>query len=324
EYCERLATTVFKAKISDVRPLSGHVSVLAALLALTSPQDEFLMIGDDNGGYPLEAQPFQRKKTTIPFVDQTTIDLAATLQMIREKHPPLVFLGCSFMPFPQPVKPVAEAVHEYDGILVYDASHPLGLIAGGEFQDPLREGADVMIGSTHKTLPGPQGGICVGNHEEAMQKIRKTLGFPCVLVDNNHLHRIAALAATLEEIQEHGKEYAQQIVRNTKSLSTQLFEYGFPLYGEDRGFSQSHVSWWPVDSVESGMAIKDQLQMNNVIVDVGVRFGSQELTRRGMKEKEMLQVATYVSRAHELEEPDMRLQKEIQQFVSTFDSAHYC
>ena len=160
DYCEDIAKEVYNCKYANIRSLSGHMSVLGALLSLTKQGDIFFITGDENGGYPLLPDPYHRKPIYIPYTDATTIDVEKTVQMIRKQKPPLVFLGCSFLPFPHPVTEIAEAVHVYDGHLVFDASHPLGLIAGGEFQDPLKEGADVMIGSTHKTFPGPQGQKC--------------------------------------------------------------------------------------------------------------------------------------------------------------------
>ncbi len=67
--------------------------------------------------------------------------------------------GASLFLFPHPVEEAREVCDEVGASIVYDAAHVLGLIAGGQFQDPLSEGADVVTGSTHKTFPGPQGGI---------------------------------------------------------------------------------------------------------------------------------------------------------------------
>src|SRR5207244_13570412 len=97
--------------------------------------------------------------------------------------------------------------------VVYDGSHVLGLIAGGEFQRPLQEGAELLLGSTHKSLFGPQGGIIVGKKEvEAEVKGRQFPG----LVDNAHWNRIAALTWALDEARRNGRKYAARVIENAR------------------------------------------------------------------------------------------------------------
>ena len=111
--------------------------------------------------------------------------------LCREGRPPkLVMFGGSVFPFPHPVRELAEIFREVGGTIAYDAAHVAGLIAGGRFQDPLREGADVVTLSTHKTLPGPQHGAVVSLEKHAERIKRAT--FPG-LVSNHHLHAVAGL-----------------------------------------------------------------------------------------------------------------------------------
>ena len=125
-------------------------------------------------------------------------DPEKSIEVIRAERPDLVVLGGSYMLFPHPVKELAEAVHEYGGLLAYDGSHVLGLIAGGVFQDPLREGADILFASTHKTFPGPQGGLILTNEEEYYRKLSKNVFHK--IADNIHFNKIAALAVSLSLI----------------------------------------------------------------------------------------------------------------------------
>ena len=112
-----------------------------------------------------------------------------------------------------------EVAEEVGARIMYDGAHVLGLIAGGYFQDPLREGADMLVGSTHKTFPGPQGGIILcrdelaGDIDEAV--------FPG-LVSNHHLHHMAGLGIATAEMLEFGREYAGQIIKNAKKLAESL------------------------------------------------------------------------------------------------------
>ncbi len=125
-------------------------------------------------------------------------------------------------------------------VLVFDGSHVLGLIAGNHFQDPLREGAQVLLGSTHKSFFGPQGGIILADKEH--DEVMKAKIYPR-FVDNAHWNRIATLTLTLAETREFGREYAEQVIRNAKALGKSLHDYDFPVKCSHLGFTQSHQSY---------------------------------------------------------------------------------
>ncbi len=125
--------------------------------------------------------------------EEGTIDIKASKDIIYRERPKLIILGASFILFPHPVKEIAEIAKDVGALTIYDGSHVLGLIAGNSFQDPLREGADILLGSTHKTFPGPQGGIIITNNDEIYETLKNFLDFPPVMVDNPHINRIAAL-----------------------------------------------------------------------------------------------------------------------------------
>jgi len=162
-----------------------------------------------------------------------------SLEYIAQNKPKVVVLGSSLILFPQPVREVAEEVHRYGGSLVYDGSHVMGLIAGGVFQDPLREGADVLVGSTHKSFFGPQGGLILSNDSEFMAKLSSN--FLHVTQDNPHPNRVAALGVALAEAEKWGAQYASRVVLNSKRLAKLLFEEGLPVTPNTReDFTQSH------------------------------------------------------------------------------------
>ncbi|MFX0103572.1 MAG: hypothetical protein ACFFCS_28680, partial [Candidatus Hodarchaeota archaeon] len=207
---EELAKELFRAKHAFITPLSGNLCDLAVLLAFSGPGDKVAMVADEDGGYPLNLEFFGRERVNLPMdIGKFNLDCDAAIGLIQGEKPRLVILGTSFILHPIPrIKEIVDVTHSYGGLVVYDASHPLGLIAGGQFQDPLREGVDCMIGSTHKSFPGPQGGLVFTNDGKLKEKLDVVVGAdptaPLVLVDNPHPGRIAALGITLEEMIDHG------------------------------------------------------------------------------------------------------------------------
>ena len=202
---EEIARKVFGARYADVRSLSGHTADMAVLLSLTAAGDKILSVHPDNGGYPGITHLglgslLKLQNLYFPYDDRSVnIEPKESAQLIRSAGPKVVFFGSSFIPFPHPAKQLSNVA---DGTCVYDGSHVLGLIAGGEFQDPLREGCSLLIGSTHKSFPGPQGGIILSNDEEAFNRVAGKI-HPGI-VDNIHLDRVAALAVALIEMLQFG------------------------------------------------------------------------------------------------------------------------
>jgi glycine hydroxymethyltransferase len=186
----------------------------------------------------------------------------------------------------------------------YDAAHVLGLIAGGEFQDPLREGCVVMSASTHKTLPGPQHGILLGEFADPELKKRLEAGaFPGV-TSNHHLNAMAALTVSLAEHLEFGREYAQRTVANARALAQALHDKGFDVLAEKLGFTRSHTIAVRVEKEGGGEPVAKRLAAAGIIANKnllpgdrspkfpgGVRLGTPEVTRLGMGEREMVRIA---------------------------------
>jgi glycine hydroxymethyltransferase len=206
------------------------------------------------------------------------------------------------------------------------------LIGGGKFQDPLAEGADLLVGSTHKTFPGPQGGIILCT-DELKNTIDEAV-FPGV-VSNHHLHHLAALGIALAEMLEFGQNYADQIIRNAKSLAQNLHELGFNVLCENLGFTESHQVAMDVSNIGSAAKIAKTLEKNNIILnknllpwdDVnrsdnpsGIRIGTQELTRRGLKESHMVEVAEFIKKVV-IDDKDVK--SEVSDFICPYDTVNY-
>jgi len=143
-------------------------------------------------------------------------------------------------------------------------------------------------------------------------------------VDNAHWNRIAALTLALAEMKAYGKEYAGQVVRNAQSLAKALAEDGFPVACPQLGYTQSHQVLLDYGGYEEGGVIARKLEKANIIVDVGVRLGVCEVTRRGMKEKEMQRIALFIKRVVVGGEDPRRVKEDVMKLVKEFQEIEYC
>ena len=321
--CNDLARSVFKAEFADCRATSGVVANLAIYSAFSNPGDTMIASSIPTGGHishgkkehsgtaglvhglTIEHFPFSKENMTIDVeLTKKKIDT-----MISEgKGPKIAMFGGSLFLFPHPVKELSEFLHERNVYINYDGAHVAGLIAGGQFQDPLREGVDSMTMSSHKTLWGPQGGIIV-SVEKYSDPIKKAI-FPGN-TSSHHLHHVAGKAVALAESLEFGEEYAKQVIKNAKMLAYSLANHGFNVLGEKRGYTESHQLAVDVSNYGDGGTIEKDLEKCNIILNrqllpgdikegrnyfhpSGVRIGVPEVTRLGMKEDEMQEIATFI------------------------------
>jgi glycine hydroxymethyltransferase len=161
----------------------------------------------------------------------------------------------------------------------------MGLLAGGQFQPDALENSDIVLGSTHKTFFGPQGSIMLTNNEEIYSHIQKNLTWRAI--DNFHIARVAGLGVALEEMLRHGKDYARNVIRNSRSLGKDLDSLGVPVM-HSPWYSESHQLHLSPDGLKKkGMdraAFSRNLENNGIIVDREGRIGTAEMTRMGIDE----------------------------------------
>ena len=338
-----LAKKVFRVRHADPRLISGTVANMAVYFALLEPGDIMTSVALSHGAHISSAKfgaAGMRGVNNInyPFdLDRMAIDVDETAKLIRLVKPKVAAFGQSVFLFPTPLKELADAFEEADCDVWYDGAHVMGLIAGGKFQDPLHEGADVLTGSTHKTLPGPQHGILLSDSddEKFIKKLQRAV-FPGV-VSNHHLHAMAALGVTLAEFVEFGRAYADQIVRNAKALAQALHERGIKVLAEKHGFTESHTIATDVSSLGGGAQIAADLEKASIITNKnllpwdtspvkpsGVRLGTQELTRLGMKEPQMREVADLFARVAVKHEATEKVAADVGGMRKEFNTIHYC
>ena len=349
-----LAKKLYKAEFADVRPISGVVANLVMYTAAMEPMERMMALSIAHGGHISHARAnlggtagaIRGHKVRNWVFDDTefNIDVDESIKLIRdlqEKGDEVKFLlfGGSVFPFPHPVKEFREIADEYGMTIGYDSAHVSGLIAAGFFQDPLREGADMMTASTHKTMPGPQHGIVLAK-EEFAERIKRA-SFPGLL-SNHHLHNVAGLAVALAEMTEFGVEYSKQIMKNAKALAQSLHERGWSVIGEHKGFTESHVVLVDVTEtpMKDGATVEENLEDANIIINRnllpwdkkrgrdyktpgGIRLGSSELTRLGMKESEMDAVAEFLDRVVMKGEDVKKIATEVTEFRKDYQKVHY-
>jgi glycine hydroxymethyltransferase len=161
------------------------------------------------------------------------------------------------------------------------------------------------------------------------------------MVSNHHLHAVAGLAIACAEMLEFGKEYASQIVKNAQALAQALYEKGFNVLAEHKGFTQSHVILIDVTKIGDGGTIEETLEKANVIInrnllpwDIkegrhfmhpgGIRMGVSEVTRLGMKESEMKEIAEFIKRAIIDKAPLENVRSDVAEFRKDYQKVHYC
>jgi|Deesub1362A_J573_1020465.scaffolds.fasta_scaffold00209_39 glycine hydroxymethyltransferase len=337
----KLSKKLFNAEHVNVQPISGVTANLASFFALTDPGDILMALSVPHGGH-ISHSNFSaagiRGLTILhhPFDSETmNIDPDKMHELILKENPKVILFGSSVFLFPHPISEAREAADEVGARIVYDGSHVLGLIAGKEFQDPLREGVDVLAGSTHKTFFGPQRGIILTT-EELAEKIDKSV-FPGI-VSNHHLHSLAGYAIAAAEMLAFGKDYARQTVKNAQTLASELYNLGFDVLCENHGFTKSHQVVVDVSSIGGGKNVSDLLEKAGVILnsnllpwdDVskshnpsGIRIGVQEVTRLGMKENEMQVIAEFIYDATIGKKDPMNVRNRVTEFREEFSRVEY-
>ncbi|MDG6933930.1 MAG: serine hydroxymethyltransferase [Nitrososphaerota archaeon] len=317
-----LARKLFGGDFVDVRPISGLIANLSVYSGLTTPGDTIVSLSTASGGH-ISSESKESQGTAglvhglrVEYfeydVKKLNIDVDRSLKKMSSLHrekksPKVVTFGASLFLFPHPLRDMVERIREIGATVLYDGAHVAGLIAGGEFQDPMKEGADLLTFSTHKTMFGPQGGMIVGR-SEFREKV--SLGVFPGTTSNHHPNLVAGKALALAELMEFGKIYARDVISNARALAEALSESGENVLGEALGFTRSHQV--VLDTMKYGGGIKAEklLESVNIItnrqsfprepytprpeVPEGLRLGTSELTRLGFSKSDMKEVAAII------------------------------
>jgi aminomethyltransferase len=271
--------------------------------------------------------------------NQYQIDIDACRKIIFEEKPELIIMGKSMTLHREPVAEVRAMVQEagLDCIIMYDMAHVLGLI-GPHFQQPFKEGADVVTGSTHKTFFGTQRGIAASDYQpedirypfwEAVE--RRT--FPGS-VSNHHLGTLLGLLMAAYEMNYFKDTYQKEVIKNAKVFAQGLSDCGLDVAGDPSiSYTETHQVILNV-GYSKAPKIAAQLEANNIIVNYqaapaeegftaagSLRMGVSEMTRFGMVSEDFLELAQYI---HDVIIGSKTIKDQVNQFRKRFLEMKYC
>ena len=341
--CVELLKKAFGAAFADHRLMGGMAGCMAAVTALTEPGDAVMSLplpmGGDSSGRS-DGPPGVRGLTVLDIPcddDGLTVDLDRFRAVAERHRPRLVSINQATCLFPLPVRELKDVVAQWGGRLYFDGAHQAGLIAGGCYPNPLADGADVLTGSGGKTFSGPQSGIIAWNDEALSRPIVSTI-FP-VLTGSHQINRVAALAVATAEMLEYGAQYMYQTVANAVALASALAAEGFDVFAADRGYTSTHQIIVDVRAVGPGIEVAQSLERANIMVNKmllpsdpdtpdaepsGIRLGTVEVTRLGMREEHMACIASFVRRVLLDRVAVDVVRKEVEEFREQFQRLHYC
>ena len=335
----QLARRLFGVAHVEYRVPTGSLANALFLLSATEPGEGIMVLPGRFGGHGTYgeagysgARGLEVLEMPCTDSDSGEVDLDRLADAVARHTPRWLVVGSSWPLFPYPLAEMEAIAAGAGARILYDVAHVLGLIAGGRYQDPLREGAAALTASTHKTFPGPVGGIVMTNDDELASRIHE---FTDRAIGNYHNQRVAALAVTLAEMATFGRAYAAATVENARALASALDAEGFRVVGRERGFTRSHVivldligAMTPSDAVKRLERARITCEAIPLPRDypraTALRLGTPSLTRRGMEPEEMAAVAGFLRRIILGGEDPRAVEGDVLALSSAFSKVRYC
>ena len=291
----------------------------------------------------VEEDPTTGKERVINFPvkkdNPHKIDTNKLGELLGREKPELIIFGKSMFIHKEPVEFVHNVVRDWNPrpVIMYDMAHVLGLY--GVMQEPFKEGADVLTGSTHKTFFGPQRGVVAAaiTKESPLSKLWidiKGRAFPGS-TSNHHLGTLLALLMATYEMNTFKEKYQAQVRKNAQAFAQALKDTGIDVEGDPAdGFTETHQVLMRVKKYGTGNGLAQRLENNNIITNYqalpddetfleasGIRMGVQEMTRFGMREENFKSLAGYIA---DVIIRNQNTKEEIQKFRGEFLKMHYC
>ncbi|NQW21178.1 MAG: serine hydroxymethyltransferase, partial [Chloroflexi bacterium] len=330
------AKELFGAAHANVQPHSGSQANMAAFFTLADPGDRIMAMSLDHGGHLTHGSPVNFSGKLYEFGhygvdrDSEVLDYDAVQEQALEFKPKIIIAGYTAYSMAIDFKRFRNIADSVGAYLLVDMAHIAGLIAGGAHPSPV-EYADIVTSTTHKTLRGPRGAMALTNKE--LQRKYNSAVFPN-MQGGPMEHAIAGKAVAFKEaMQPEFKDYAHQVVQNSKTLASGLAAGGLRIVA---GGTENHMML--VDTRSVGLTGRDAeaaliaaglvVNKNTIpfdpespMVTSGIRIGTPALTSRELKVADMEIVAGYILEAlksHDNEAVLAKLGGEIAKFASKF------
>ncbi|MEK7064841.1 MAG: serine hydroxymethyltransferase [Patescibacteria group bacterium] len=323
------AKKLFRCDHANVQPLSGSPMNQAVYLAFCKPGDTIMGMDLSHGGHLTHGAPVSHMGKLFNFVrykthpeDKGRIDFDELSKIAKEAKPKILLCGYTSYPRDYDYTDFKRVADEVGAITMADVAHIGGLIAGDAMRNPFDYGFDIVTTTTHKTLRGPRGGLIlsmgkVGNPFKEPEMTKENIPtildrsvFPG-LQGGPHMNTIAAIAVALNEaLQPDFKDYANQIIKNSKKLAEKLMEKGMKLITDGTDNHMMVVDTMKTAGIDGAVAEKTLekagITVNKQVIPddpnppykpSGIRIGTPALTTRGMKETEMEIIADWINEA---------------------------
>lgn len=324
---------LFKSQTFDERPNGGSAAEQAILLATCNRGDGWVHFSPEDGGHFGNeglAKKIGLEEHYIPVNQETGLIDVERLEKLLQDHPniKLVMLDQSHKLRYQPVQEIKQVLPPRV-LLAYDCSHDMGLIAGEALPQPLLQGADVLIGNTHKTFPSVNKAI-VAFADENHPLFKPVSDWVCPYLQSNcHAELTLPLLITILEMRVFGREYAEQTVKNAKALAKALVNEGFNVSGEQFGYTETQQVHIILDSRQDALQCVCELlpaagfRANNIGIPgknntFGLRLGTQAITRRGMKEEHIQEVAKLLGKVLLKKKNPTKVKAEVKALLKEF------
>jgi glycine hydroxymethyltransferase len=330
------AKQLFGAEHVNVQPHSGSQANMAAYMALLQPGDAVMGLNLAHGGHLTHGHPLNfsgKMYKIIPYgvrKDTETIDYEEMEQIAERERPRMIIGGGSAYSRVIDFARMRQIADKVGAKLMVDMAHIAGLVAGGAHPSPVPH-ADVVTTTTHKTLRGPRAGMVLCRHDLAAA-VDKVV-FPGIQ-GGPLIHIIAAKAVCFREaLQPAFKDYAREVVANARALASKIMGEGFRVI---TGGTDTHLMLIDVFANgilgseaenalgQAGITVNKNaipFDANPPLKPSGIRIGSQALTTRGMREKEMVQTGAWIVEAlNHYKDPQVlaRIRKQVLELAEAF------
>lgn len=344
---------LYGADYVNVQPHSGSQANMAVFFSILKPGDKFMGLSLAHGGHLTHGSPvnfsgilYQASGYTLAK-ETGLLDYNLIEDLAKKEKPKLIITGGSAYSRDWDYEKFRQIADSVGAFLMCDMAHPAGLIATGFLNNPLKH-CHFVTSTTHKTLRGPRGGIILmgkdfenpmgiktpkGDRTKMMSEIIDSTVMPGIQ-GGPLMHIIMAKAVAFgEALQDSFKVYAEQIIKNSKTLASKLMEYDFDIIsnGTDNhlmlvDLTKKNVTGKVTEIAlgKAGITVNKNMipfDQKSPFVTSGIRVGTPAMTTRGMNETEMEVIAGFINRAVQNSADDAQLEKikeEVKNFCKNF------